>query len=53
MQAAQSCFQIDGVQFCINALEEALNRYGHPDIFNTDQGSLGTCSVKVENYLLI
>jgi len=25
--------------FCIEALEEALERYGAPDIFNTDQGS--------------
>lgn len=25
--------------FCIDALEEALNRYGTPEIFNTDQGS--------------
>ena len=25
--------------FCIAALEEALQRYGAPDIFNTDQGS--------------
>ncbi len=25
--------------FCIEALEEALTRYGKPDIFNTDQGS--------------
>jgi putative transposase len=25
--------------FCVEALEEALNRYGHPDIFNTDQGA--------------
>jgi putative transposase len=25
--------------FCIEALKEALNRYGSPDIFNTDQGS--------------
>lgn len=25
--------------FCIDALEEALNRYGAPEIFNTDQGS--------------
>ena len=25
--------------FCIEALEEALDRYGAPDIFNTDQGS--------------
>jgi putative transposase len=27
------------VEFCIEALEEALNRFGRPDIFNTDQGS--------------
>ncbi len=26
------------VQFCVDALEEALDRYGAPDIFNTDQG---------------
>jgi len=26
-------------QFCIEAVEEALARYGKPDIFNTDQGS--------------
>lgn len=25
--------------FCIQALEEALARYGAPEIFNTDQGS--------------
>jgi len=25
--------------FCIDALEEALNRYGAPEIFNTDQGA--------------
>ena len=25
--------------FCIEALEEALTRYGKPEIFNTDQGS--------------
>jgi len=25
--------------FCISALEDAINRYGVPDIFNTDQGS--------------
>jgi putative transposase len=25
--------------FCIEALEEAINRYGAPEIFNTDQGS--------------
>jgi putative transposase len=27
------------VEFCIEALEEALARHGRPDIFNTDQGS--------------
>jgi putative transposase len=26
-------------QFCIEAVEEALARYGSPEIFNTDQGS--------------
>ncbi len=25
--------------FCVEALAEALARYGHPEIFNTDQGS--------------
>ena len=29
--------------FCIEALEEALARYGKPEIFNTDQGSQFTC----------
>jgi putative transposase len=27
------------VSFCVGALEEALARFGRPDIFNTDQGS--------------
>ena len=27
------------VSFCLEAVEEALRRYGSPDIFNTDQGS--------------
>jgi putative transposase len=27
------------VSFCVEALEEALMKYGTPDIFNTDQGS--------------
>ena len=26
-------------QFCVEALEEALHRYGKPEVFNTDQGS--------------
>jgi putative transposase len=25
--------------FCIETLEDALGRYGKPEIFNTDQGS--------------
>ncbi|NLC24406.1 MAG: DDE-type integrase/transposase/recombinase, partial [Oxalobacter sp.] len=25
--------------FCIEAVQEAIHRYGRPDIFNTDQGS--------------
>jgi putative transposase len=28
-----------GVDFCIEALEEALRLYGRPEIFNSDQGS--------------
>ena len=28
-----------GPEFCVEALEEALSRYGPPEIFNTDQGS--------------
>lgn len=31
--------------FCIDALNEALNRYGRPEIFNTDQGSQFTSEV--------
>lgn len=27
------------VEFCIEALKEALTKYGAPEIFNTDQGS--------------
>jgi putative transposase len=29
--------------FCIETVEEALARYGRPEIFNTDQGSQFTC----------
>ena len=28
-----------GAEFCVDALEEALARFGKPEIFNTDQGS--------------
>ena len=31
--------------FCVNALEEALARWGKPEIFNTDQGSQFTSAV--------
>ena len=27
------------VEFCIAALEDALQHFGRPDVFNTDQGS--------------
>ncbi len=30
--------------FCVEALEEAISRYGKPEIFNTDQGSQFTSS---------
>jgi putative transposase len=33
------------VSFCISALEEALARFGKPEIFNTDQGSQFTSAV--------
>jgi putative transposase len=29
--------------FCVEALEEAMSRFGVPEIFNTDQGSQFTC----------
>jgi len=32
------------VDFCVEALEEALARYGRPEIFNSDQGSQFTCN---------
>ena len=37
--------------FCVDALEEALGRYGPPEIFNTDQGSQFT-SVEFTGVLL-
>ena len=36
------------VDFCIAALEEALDRYGAPEIFNTDQGSQFTSDAFTE-----
>ena len=29
--------------FCVDALEEAIDRFGCPEIFNTDQGAQFTC----------
>ena len=34
--------------FCIEALNEAINRYGTPEIFNSDQGAQFTASVFTE-----
>jgi transposase InsO family protein len=31
--------------FCVEALEEALARFGKPEIFNTDQGSQFTSTI--------
>ena len=31
--------------FCVEALEEAIERYGCPEIFNTDQGSQFTSTI--------
>jgi putative transposase len=30
--------------FCVDCLQEALQRYGSPELFNTDQGSQFTCN---------
>ena len=35
-------------RFCVEALEEALRRWGKPDIFNTDQGAQFTAEAWVE-----
>jgi putative transposase len=40
------------VSFCVEALEEALKRFGKPDIFNSDQGSQFT-SVAFTTVLLL
>jgi putative transposase len=38
-----------GSAFCVDALEEAITRYGCPDIFNTDQGSQFTAEAFTES----
>ena len=35
----------DGCRVCLTALEEAIARFGRPDIFNTGQGSQFTSFV--------
>ena len=35
-------------EFCLEALEEAIERYGAPDVFNTDQGSQFTADDWIE-----
>ena len=40
VQSWRVCNTLD-VEFCLEALEEALARFGQPEIFNTDQGSQG------------
>jgi len=39
--AQRVCISMD-VSFCVEALEEALAKYGAPEIFNSDQGSVFT-----------
>ena len=34
--------------FCVEALEEALTKYGKPEIFNTDQGSQFTSGAWID-----
>jgi putative transposase len=50
------CNTLDA-DFCVEALEEALSRYGRPEIFNTDQGSQFTSaaftSLLLENAIAI
>jgi putative transposase len=45
------------VEFCLEAVEEALAKYGRPEIFNTDQGSQFTSaaftSLLLENTIAI
>lgn len=38
-------------EFCLAALEDALRRYGRPEVFNTDQGSQFTCEAFVGTLL--
>jgi putative transposase len=40
-----------GVEFCIEAVDEALERYGSPEIFNSDQGSQFTSDAFTGNLI--
>ena len=40
-----------GVEFCIEAVDEALARYGSPEIFNSDQGSPFTSDAFTDNLI--
>lgn len=35
-------------EFCVRALQEALDKYGAPEIFNTDQGAQFTSEAWLE-----
>ena len=37
-----------GADFCVEALQEALSKYGSPEIFNTDQGGQFTSAVFIQ-----
>jgi hypothetical protein len=41
-----AAFDHNGVDFCIDAVEEALAKYGRPEIFNTDQGAQFTSAFR-------
>ena len=36
------------VQFCLDVVQEAINQYGVPEIFNTDRGSPFTSPASTE-----
>ena len=38
-RAAKAAAREKGLAFCVDALEDALDRHGSPEIFNTDQGA--------------
>ena len=44
-------------EFCVSALEEAIEKYGKPEIFNTDQGvqftSNGFVSILIQHAIII